>query len=264
MLRSTPKKNYLGMELLSVVIITFNEEKNIGRCIDSVLPVADEILVLDSNSTDKTVDIARQKGATVHQQAFLGYVEQKNKALSMAKHHLVLSLDADEALDSVLRHSILAVKDNFQFKGYTMNRFNNYCGKFIRHGSWYPDSRMRLADKSYVQWAGDNPHDTLTFTSPQSQKHLKGNILHYSFTSFEEHAAQNNKFSSISADSLFKRGRKTNLFKVAFNPFWAFVRSYLVRLGFLDGFYGFVIAVNIAHLTFLKHSKLYKLQKAFL
>ena len=252
------------MELLSVVIITFNEEKNIGRCIDSVLEVADEILVLDSNSTDKTVEIARQKGATVHQQAFLGYVEQKNKALGMAKHNLVMSLDADEALDQVLRNSILAVKKNFVYRGYTMNRFNNYCGKFIRHGSWYPDSRMRLVDKSCVRWGGDNPHDTLDFISPQSKKHLKGDILHYSFNSFEEHAAQNNKFSSISADSLFKRGRKTSLFKVAFNPFWAFVRSYLVRLGFLDGFYGFVIAVNIAHLTFLKHSKLYKMQKAIL
>ena len=252
------------MELLSVVIITFNEEKNIGRCIDSVLEVADEILVLDSNSTDKTVEIARQKGATVCQQAFLGYVEQKNKALSMAKNNLVLSLDADEALDKVLQHSILSVKDNFMYKGYTMNRFNNYCGKFIRHGSWYPDTRMRLVDKSHVQWGGDNPHDTLSFTSPQSKKHLKGDILHYSFTSFEEHASQNNKFSSISADSLFKRGKKTNLLKVAFNPFWAFVRSYLVRLGFLDGFYGFVIAVSIAHLTFLKHSKLYKMQKTIL
>ena len=252
------------MELLSVVIITFNEEKNIGRCIDSVLGVADEILVLDSNSIDNTAEIAREKGATVYQQAFLGYVEQKNKALSMAKHKLVLSLDADEALDSVLLDSILSVKNNFHYKGYTMNRFNSYCGKFIRHGSWYPDARMRLVDKSYAKWDGDNPHDTLTFISPQSKKHIKGDILHYSFNSFEEHAAQNNKFSSISADSLFKRGKKTNLFKVAFNPFWAFVRSYLVRLGFLDGFYGFVIAVNIAHLTFLKHSKLYKMQKTVL
>jgi glycosyltransferase involved in cell wall biosynthesis len=264
MLRSTPKKNYLGMELLSVVIITFNEEKNIARCIDSLAGVADEILILDSNSTDTTVEIARQKGATIYQQAFLGYVEQKNKALSLAKHNLVLSLDADEALDKTLHSSILSVKNNFHYKGYTMNRCNNYCGKFIRHGSWYPDTRMRLVDKSIAQWSGDNPHDTLTFTSPQTKKHLKGNILHYSFNSFEEHAAQNNKFSSISADSLFKRGKKTNLFKVAFNPFWAFVKSYLVRLGFLDGFYGFVIAVNIAHLTFLKHSKLYKKQKPVL
>jgi glycosyltransferase involved in cell wall biosynthesis len=264
MLRSTPKKNYLGMELLSVVIITFNEEKNIGTCIDSVLEVADEVLILDSNSADKTAEIARQKGATVYQQAFLGYVEQKNKALSLAKYNLVLSLDADEALDKVLQDSILSVKNNFHYKGYTMNRSNNYCGKFIRHGSWYPDTRMRLVDKSFVQWAGDNPHDTLTFNLPQTKKHLKGNILHYSFNSFEEHAAQNNRFSSISADSLFKRGKKTNLFKIIFNPSWAFVRSYLVRLGFLDGFYGFVIAVNIAHLTFLKHSKLYKMQKAIL
>jgi glycosyltransferase involved in cell wall biosynthesis len=252
------------MELLSVVIITFNEEKNIGRCIDSVSGVADEILVLDSNSADNTVEIARKKGATVYQQAFLGYVEQKNKAFSLAKHDLILSLDADEAVDKVLKDSILAVKTNFQYKGYSMNRYNNYCGKFIRHGSWYPDTRMRLVDRSYAQWAGDNPHDTLTFTSPQTKKHLNGNIFHYSFSSFEEHAAKNNKFSSISADSLFKKGKRTNLFKIVFNPCWAFVRSYLVRFGFLDGLYGFVIAVNIAHLTFLKHIKLYKKQNSVL
>jgi glycosyltransferase involved in cell wall biosynthesis len=252
------------MELLSVVIIAFNEEKNIGRCIESVAGVADEILILDSNSTDHTVEIARQEGAAVYQQAFLGYVEQKNRALSLAKYNLVLSLDADEALDKDLHDSILFVKNNFQYKGYTMNRCNNYCGKFIRHGSWYPDRRMRLVDKSVAQWSGDNPHDKLTFTSPQSKGHLKGNILHYSFDSFEEHAAQNNKFSSISADSLFKRGKRTSLFKVAVNPFWAFTKSYLLRLGFLDGFFGFVIAINIAHFAFLKHSKLYKKQNTIL
>lgn len=250
------------MALLSVVIITFNEEKNIGRCIDSVRGVADEILVVDSNSTDNTVEIARQKGATVCLQQFLGYVEQKNKALSLARHDLVLSLDADEAIDPALNRSILAVKKDGRFKGYTMNRFNNYCGKFIRHGSWYPDTRMRLADRTQVHWAGDNPHDTLVFISPQAKKHLKGDILHYSFASFEEHIAQNNKFSTISAESLFKRGKRTNLFRIVLNPFWAFMRSYLLRLGFLDGFFGFVIAINIAHLTFLKHAKLYRKQNA--
>ena len=128
------------MELLSVVIITFNEEKILAGVLTLILGVADEILVLDSNSADNTVEIARKKELLFISRPFLGYIEQKNKALSLAKHNLVMSLDADEAIDKVLADSILSVKNNFQYKGYTTNRFNNYCGKFIRHGSWYPDA----------------------------------------------------------------------------------------------------------------------------
>src|SRR5947199_312140 len=148
------------MQVLSVVIITYNEEMNIGRCVESVLQIADEIVVLDSNSTDNTVAIATKKGATVYTQPFLGYIEQKNKALSLAKHNFVLSLDADEAIDRQLESSILDVKKNNTVKnGFTMNRCTNYCGKFIRHGLWYPDKKLRLFDKNFVRWGGDNPHD---------------------------------------------------------------------------------------------------------
>lgn len=247
---------------LSVVIISFNEEKNIGRCIDSVRGIADEIVVLDSLSTDNTVKIAREKGANVYTKPFSGYIEQKNEALSMAANNYVLCLDADEALDQTLRSSILEIKKQESPATYTMNRCTNYCGKFIRHGSWYPDRKLRLFDRSVGYWGGDNPHDKVILKSALPVHHLKGEILHYSYGSMAEHIMQNNHFSTLSAESMFKKGKSTNLFKVAFNPFWAFVISYLVRLGFLDGFYGFVIAMNIAHLTFLKHAKLYQMQKA--
>ena len=246
---------------LSVVIITFNEEKNIGRCIDSVKNVADEIIVVDSCSTDKTAEIAKSKGAEVILQPFLGYVEQKNIALEVANSDFVLSLDADEALDKTLESSILEAKNDFNFKGYSMNRCTNYCGKFIRHGAWYPDKKLRLIDKKNAYWGGDNPHDKLILKDEGPIKHLKGDILHYSYNSIEEHVQQNNKFSTISAETYFKRGEKTNVFKMIVHPFWAFFLGYILRGGFLDGFYGFVVALHVAHLSFLKHAKLYHKQK---
>ncbi len=249
------------MNKLSVAIITFNEERNIGRCIDSVLPVADEVLVFDSLSSDNTCAIAVAKGARVVQQAFAGYIEQKNAALALAQYDLVLSLDADEALDEHLQQSILTAKREKPAAGYTMNRCTYYCGKFIRHGSWYPDRKLRLFNKQLAQWGGTNPHDKVEFHSPHSTSHLPGDILHYSYYSMEEHVTQNNKFSTISAESYFSRGKRTNLFRIWFNPCWAFFSGFFLRGGFRDGFYGFIIARNVAHLTFLKHSKLYLLQR---
>ncbi len=249
------------MNKLSVAIITFNEEHHIGRCIDSVLPVADEVIVLDSHSTDNTCAIAVAKGARVVQQTFAGYIEQKNDALALAQYDLVLSLDADEALDERLQQSIMAAKKSNLAAGYTMNRCTYYCGRFIRHGAWYPDRKLRLFNKQLAKWGGTNPHDKVEFHTPQPTTHLAGDILHYSYYSLEEHITQNNKFSTISAESYFSRGKRTNLFRICFNPCWAFFSGFILRGGFLDGFYGYVIARNVAHLTFLKHSKLYLMQR---
>ncbi len=246
---------------LSVVIITFNEERNIGRCIDSVRNIADEIIVLDSLSTDNTTIIAESKGAKVHQQPFLGYVEQKNKALTYCSHEFILSLDADEAIDKTLEKSIQKIKQSPPALAYSMNRCTNYCGKFIRHGSWYPDQKIRLFEHSVATWGGVNPHDKIILKENIRINHLKGDILHYSYNSIEEHVIQNNRFSTISAETLFSKGKRTNIFKLMIHPFWAFIVSFLIRRGFLDGFYGFVISLNIAHLSFLKHAKLYQKQK---
>src|SRR5215467_1285809 len=208
------------MERLSVVIITFNEERNIGRCIDSVMNVADEIIILDSFSTDRTVEIASSKGAIVKQQKFAGYIEQKNDALDLASFPFVLSLDADECLDETLIQSIAKAKSNFSYPAYFMNRCTNYCGKFIRHGSWYPDRKLRLVDKRIARWGGVNPHDKIEVRGPHDSTHLKGDILHYSYNSIEEHVLQNNKFSTISAAALFQQGKRTSIFKIIVNPGW--------------------------------------------
>ena len=142
-----------------------------------------------------------------------------------------------------------------------MNRCTYYCGRFIRHGAWYPDRKLRLFNKQLAKWGGTNPHDKVEFESPQTTLHLAGDILHYSYYSIEEHITQNNKFSTISAESYFNRGKKTSLFNIFFNPCWAFFSGFILRGGFRDGFYGYVIARNVAHLTFLKHSKLFLLQR---
>lgn len=196
------------MEKLSVVIITFNEEKNIGRCIDSVGEVADEILILDSYSTDQTVTIAESKGAIVKQEEFKGFIQKKNKAVELASYDYVLSLDADEALDPVLRNSIRTAKENYTNRAYRMNRCSNYCGKFIRHGSWYPDTKIRLFDRRITQWGGTNPHDKIILQENIPVEHLRGDILHYSYHTISEHVTQNNKLSTLAAESLFAKGKK--------------------------------------------------------
>jgi len=248
------------MILLSAVIITHNEEINIARCLDSLREVADEIIVMDAYSTDKTVEIARNRGAIVKQGYFLGYIQQKNSAISFASGNYILSLDADEALNEQLVQSILAIKSNFTADAYSMNRCTNYCGKFIRNGTWYPDRKIRLFNKRMAQWGGANPHEKIELAETAKVVHLRGDILHYSFPSIESQLQKNNRYSSMAAKALFTGGKKSSWFKILINPFWAFVHGYIIRLGFLDGYLGFSIAVNSAHGTFLKYMKLYHLQ----
>ncbi len=249
------------MNSLSAVVITWNEENNIGRCIDSLWQVADEIIVLDSYSSDNTIAIAVQKGAIVKQENFTGYIEQKNKALQFTTHNYVISLDADEVLSKKLINSILKEKKEFMHKAYRMNRYNNYCGRFIKHGLWYPDRKLRLFDKRVASWGGMNPHDTIQLYGNNSTKFLSGDILHYSFATINDHILRNEKFSSIAAWSLFESGKKLHGAKIIFSPLWSFFNGYFLRLGFLDGYRGFTVALHTANLSFLKYQKLRRLQK---
>jgi glycosyltransferase involved in cell wall biosynthesis len=168
------------MNKLSVVFITFNEEKNIERSLVSVREIADEIVVVDSFSTDATKEICVNYGVRFIEHEFRGYVEQKNFAASQATYDLVLSLDADEVPDAKLIESISSVKSNWQFDGYFMNRLNNYCGTWIRHGTWYPNRKLRLWNRKKGKWAGFNPHDRFELVDGSSTGYLKGDLLHYS------------------------------------------------------------------------------------
>ena len=249
------------MDAISAVIITYNEEANIGRCLDSVRQVADEIIVLDAFSTDSTVLIARSKGAIVKQEKFTGYIQQKNKAILYASNDYILSLDADEALDNVLTDSILQARKQLRADAYIMNRCTNYCGKFIRRGTWYPDKKIRLFNKRVAKWGGVNPHDKIEILRENSNiERLKGDILHYSFPTIEDHLRKNDKYSSLSANVLYSKKVKSTWYKMLVHPFWAFFHGYIIRGGFLDGFHGLMIAINTAHASFLKYAKLYHLQ----
>lgn len=250
------------MPKLSVVIITFNEEKNIARCLDSIQEIADDIVVVDSFSTDKTGEICLAKGCRFIQHAFEGHIEQKNWAITQALHPHILSIDADEALDGTLKKSILEIKKNWQHDGYYMNRLTNYCGKWIYHCGWYPDRKLRLWDSRKGKWGGINPHDKYELREGDKNTiHLKGDILHYSYYTIEGHNKQTENFSAISAKALFDRGKKTNLINLYVSPLVKFIQSYLFQLGILDGYYGFVICKISAHATYLKYFKLKQLYR---
>lgn len=247
------------MPKISAVIITLNEEKNLDRCLSSLIGVADEILVVDSFSTDRTEEIARRYNARFIQHKFEGYIEQKNWATDQATYDYVLSLDADEMLSETLRASILAVKENWTHDGYTFNRLTNYCGRWIRYTSWYPSRKLRLYDRRKGQWEGINPHDAFVMRKGARVKHLKGDILHYSFYTIGQQITQINKFSELQSQAFYYKGYHTSVWSVLVKPVWRFFRDYIIKLGFLDGFYGFVISVNGAYEVYLKYLKLKKI-----
>jgi len=247
---------------LSVVIITFNEQQNIAACLKAAQTVADEIIVLDSFSTDKTPMICRDFGVKFLQAPFAGFVEQKNAAADLASLDYILSLDADEVLSEKLFSEIKKVKENPTYDAYSFNRLTHFCGQPIRHCGWYPDTKIRLWRKGSGRWGGQNPHDTMILEKSATLKHLSGDLLHYSFHSIEQHIAQINKFSTIKAEIEFKKGKKSNAVKLLVQPAFKFFRSYVLKVGFLDGFYGYIVCKNSAHSTFLKYAKLRALRKA--
>ncbi len=248
------------MRSLSAVIITFNEERNLARCLASLNGVADDIVVLDSFSTDRTEAIAKEHGARFVQHAFDGHIEQKNRAITHALHPFILSLDADEALDDSLRKAVLQAKVG-EADGYTMNRLTNYCGSWIRHGGWYPDVKLRLWDSRKGRWTGVNPHDRYELDTGSRIEHLPGDILHYSYYTLADHVRQVNYFTDIMAKANLERGKRSSLLRILFSPLVKFLGDYVLRLGFLDGYHGFVIAMVSAHATFLKYAKLRNLQR---
>lgn len=246
---------------ISAVIITLNEEKDIGRCLRSLEGVADEIIVIDSYSTDKTAEICKASGATFILNPFEGHIEQKNYAVEQAKYPLVLSLDADEAISEELRASILEVKQNKSHDAYQFNRLNNYCGEWVKYAGWYPDTKIRLWDKNQGKWGGTNPHDKVIMSKGTSVGFLKGDLLHYSYSSLSQYTAQTNSFSTIAARESFRQGKKPSFTKIVLNPFYTFIKKYFFQLGFMGGWTGFIICINSAYGKFLKYAKLQELYK---
>jgi glycosyltransferase involved in cell wall biosynthesis len=248
------------MAYLSAVVITYNEATNIERCLHSLQPVADQLLVVDSYSTDETVTLAEQAGADVCYHTFRSHIDQKNYAMRAARYDHILSLDADEALTPELQASIMREKANELPCAYTVKRLTNYCGQWIYHCGWYPDKKLRLWHRHYGSWGGVNPHDKVVLQPEVKQATLEGHLLHYSFPSIESHVSTSNKFSTIVAQERYQQQRPPSLLlNVLLNPVFTFWKKYLLQGGFRDGFYGFVICLISSYYNFLKYAKAWAL-----
>ena len=244
---------------LSAVIITFNEERNIQRCIESLLPVADEIIVVDSFSTDRTEEICKLYSIKFFQNVFEGHIEQKNIALLKANHEWILSIDADEALSETLQKAITKSLEAPQFDAYAMNRLTNYCGKWVKYCGWYPDTKVRLVKKNKAHWTGTNPHDKLELKEKSQVCSLQGDLLHYSYYTKEDHFKQIEYFGNISAKELFLKGKNISVFLLYLKVITQFFKSYFVKMGFLDGKTGWLISSRSAYATLRKYQILRKM-----
>ncbi|MEI6408759.1 MAG: glycosyltransferase family 2 protein [Bacteroidota bacterium] len=243
---------------ISAVIITYNEEHNIGRCLDSLTGIVDDVVVVDSFSTDRTEGICVEKGARFIKHAFEGHIEQKNWALSQAIYPVVICLDADEALSERLRASVLDAKMNWAYTGYSMNRLTNYCGRWIRHSGWYPDRKLRLFDRRKGRWGGTNPHDKVELDLESNEGFLQGDLLHYSYYTVEEHFERARKYAYIAAQAKQSEGKRGWWMQVVFSPLAKFIRNYIIKFGFLDGREGLMIAYISALETYWKYKGLKK------
>ncbi len=248
------------MHKLSAVIITFNEERNIIRCIDSLRDIVDEIVVVDSYSTDKTIEFCEARNVRIIQNKFEGHIQQKNFALQHAKNDWVISLDADEALTDELKKSINDVLKDPTEKGYRFNRLTNYCGKWVRFCGWYPDSKLRLVNRNFASWKGVNPHDKLELENGLNEGFLKGDLLHYSYYTKEDHYKQIEYFGKIAAHEAFKNGKKVNAIRLLVKVLAQFVKSYILKLGILDGITGLKISYRSAFATYRKYQILRQLK----
>lgn len=230
------------MNKISVVIITMNEERNIRRCLESVLPVADEIIVVDSLSTDATQDICSAYPIQFISHKWEGYAASKNFANALAKNDLILSIDADEALSPALTQSIKALKERVLAPNevFSMNRLNNYCGKWIKGCGLYPDTKIRIWRNGFAQWEG-LVHEWLNFKEAPKNTLLDGDLLHYSWETHEDFSKQQFHFAELGAQSYFERGKKTGILPWLFSPGINFIRTYFIKGGFLYGKDGYRI-----------------------
>ena len=247
------------MSELSIILITKNEAANIRACLESV-QWADEVIVVDSGSTDDTVAICRDLGAQVHAHDWPGFGVQKNRALGYASKDWVLSLDADERVTPELRADIeRAMQAAHAADAYLVPRLSNYCGRFMRHSGWYPDLLPRLFRRGKARFSDDLVHERLIVEGATGE--LQGLLLHYAFDDLEEVLHKINQYSSAGARMMQQRGRRATLTGAVLRGMWSFARTYVLRGGFLDGCEGFMLAVSNAEGTYYRYLKLMLLNR---
>ena len=238
---------------ISATIITFNEERNIARVLES-LRCCDEVLVLDSGSNDRTVEIATKLGAHVVEASWHGYAAQKNIATELAANDWILALDADESVSEALEAEIWQIKKaGPDAAGYSMPRLAQYLGRWILHSGWYPDRKVRLFDRRKAHWVGKFVHESVKVEG--RIVHLQSNLLHFTCDSLSQHLRSMDGYTTLAAQEIVSRGIKVNLSRMLFDPIWTFFRTYIVKLGFLDGAEGLAIAYMAALYNFVKFFK---------
>jgi glycosyltransferase involved in cell wall biosynthesis len=238
---------------ISATIITLNEEDNIARAIES-LRCCDEVVVVDSGSQDRTMEIAAKLGARIVESPWRGYAGQKNFAAEKASYDWILSIDGDEALSEALEGEIWQIKKSGpKFDAYTMPRMAQYLGRWILHSGWYPDRKVRLYDRRRAQWAGDFVHESVNVSGTIG--HLDYNLLHFTCDSISSHLKRMERYTTLAAQDLVARGKKVTLADLLLDPPWTFLRTYVFQAGFLDGIEGLTIAYMAAFYNFVKYAK---------
>ena len=246
---------------ITATIITYNEERNIDRCLSSLKKIADEIIVLDSNSTDRTKEICLSHNVKFISRSWEGYSKSKNYLNSLANSEYIFSIDADESIDSDLEREIMSLKKELKASVYSVNRITNYCGKWIKYSGWYPDIKIRLFPKEGSSWEGEFVHEKLVPPKDSNVIQLNGHLLHYSYYTQKEHRERADKYSKLTAAKMNEAGKKTHIFKPLLSGVIRFVSMYIIKRGFLDGFMGFKIAVISAQSNVFKYKELRRLNR---
>ena len=244
---------------LSVSLISYNEEENLARTLGSIVGIASEIIVVDSHSTDKTREIATAYGSNVYVENWKGFIEQKNSALEKCTQERVLCLDCDEVVSEGLKYSIIDAVMKNKYSGYSINRRTFYLGKLLKY-SWQPDYNLRLVKKkANPVWGGYEPHASLDIREETSK--LKGDLIHYTYSSFDDHIKKLINYAETVSESYYKKGKKFRLYNLIFNPFFTFIKKYILKLGVLDGSRGFITSLSSFIYVFLKYSFLWERER---
>lgn len=249
------------MTEISAVIITFNEERNIARCIESLLPVMDEIIIIDSFSSDKTKEICSKYPVKFIENKWLGYSKTKNLGNKLTQFDYIFSIDADEALSEDLQKEILSLKKNKLEGIYKVNRLTNYCGKWIYRSGWFPDWKIRLFPKKFSNWNDAIVHEELEFSCNLPEMKFKHVLEHYSYYSYTQHQEKADKYSLLTAKKYFEQKKKSTIISPFLSALGRFISMYILKLGFLDGYNGFMISKISAKSNYLKYKELNRLYK---
>lgn len=243
---------------ITAAIITYNEEKNIARCLSSLQGVVDEVIVMDSFSTDETQQICADFGVTFYQQEWQGYAKQKNDLNALAKHEMILSIDADEVLSPRLQKAIINIKNQEDTGVFSVSRLTNYCGQWIYHSGWYPDIKVRLFPIT-CSWEGDWVHEELMIPEGEIPRPLEGHLEHYSYTSHVQHRERADRYSTLTAHKYVASGKRPYPLRPMMSSMGRFIKMYFFKQGFLDGMAGFHIARISAQSNFFKYQEVKRL-----